>query len=245
MKALTSIICAVFPLMLSAQWSNISREEFGNVIKEMDKKMNEKRSYSYTAKQCFFESADSKDTVTTMNFSYHFVSELNILNIRQFNTFLVQDALVSVRIDSMERILIIENPNQDLAHLNPNRNFSDFLNSGATVQKNSSGKETVYKVKFDTLALFSNLKIWVNSNGDITKYTLISGRPVPDANAAEQRFLYPRLDVSISNIRNGNEVTQNGLIAPIFFFTDNSYSKLKEEFSDFEVLDTRANKEQK
>lgn len=241
MKALISILCAVFPLFLTAQWSDISKEEFGALIASMDKKISEKRSFSYTAIQSFFESAESLDTVNKLNFSYHYVSELGILNMYQFNTLFVQDSMISVRLDSVERILLIEKANPDLASFNPNRNFSDFYKSSASVKKNTRGKETIYHVKFDTLALFSNLKMWVNSKGEITKYSLVGGRPIADNESEEQRFIYPRLDVSISNIKNGNEVTKNNLIAPTYFFTDNTYTKLKDEFSDYEVMDTRNN----
>jgi hypothetical protein len=243
MKSILAIICAVFPLISAAQWSDISKEEFGNLISAMDNKNSEKRSFSYTAIQSFFDSPESIDTFNRMNFSYHYVDELGILNMHQFNTLFVQDSLISIRIDSVERILLIEKANTDLARFNPNRNFSEFYKSSARVQKNTKSKETIYNVKFDTLALFSNLKIWVNSNGDITKYSLIGGKPISDNESEEQRFIYPRLDVSISNIKYGNDVTKNKLISPSYFFTDRTYTKLKDEFSDYEVMDTRNKKE--
>jgi hypothetical protein len=245
MNRTITLFCALVPFLISAQWSDVSREEFGNMISTIDKKISEKHSYSYEARQCFFKSAESIDTVTSMNFKYRYVSDLGILNMHQFNTLFVQDSFISVRIDSSERIILIDKPNKDLTQFNPTRNFSDFFNSGAKVQKNTTGKETIYKVKFDTLALFSNLKMWVNNQGDITKYTLIAGRPIQDADTEEQKFIYPRLDVYISNIKSGKEVSHKELIAPKNFFTDSAYSKLIPEYATYEVLDSRFNNEQK
>ena len=239
MKIVTSIICVFVPFYMLSQWTDMTREEFGNLIHEMDKKMNQSESISYQAKQSFFKSADSQDTLDVMNFSYHYQSELDLINMHQFNTLFVQDSFVSLRIDSSERMVIIQEPNLELKLLKPGRNFSEFYQSGAQVQKLKTGNETIYKVQFDTLGMYSNMKMWVNSKGEITKYSLVAGRPLLDSDSEGEQFIYPRMDVSLSPIKKGKEVDVIGLIKPSFFFTDYTFSTLKEEFGDFEIWDTR------
>ncbi len=239
MKIVNSIICVFVPFYMLSQWSNMSREEYGNLIHEMDQKMAYSESISYLAKQSFFKSADSKDTLNTMTFGFHYQSELDILNMYQFNTLLVQDSLVSVRIDSTDHMVIIQEPNLELMKMNPSRNFSEFYKSGAQVQKLKTGNETLYKIQFDTLAMYSTMKMWVNLKGEITKYSLVAGRPMLDGDSEEDQFIYPRMDVSLFRIKIGKEVSSIGLIKPSFFFTDNTYSTLKEGFGDFELWDTR------
>lgn len=245
MKTITAILIVLFPILLSAQWTDITREEFGKIIRAMDQKMSQKQSISYEAKQFFFKSAERNDTVTTMNFKYKYIGELGILNMHQFNSFKVQDSVVSIRIDTTEQIMVLEKANPELTQFNLSRNFSDFYNTGAKVQKNTTSKETIYKVKFDTLALFSTMTLWVNQKGDITKYSLIAGRPIQDTDADEQKLIYPRLDVYISNIKSGKEVSSNGIITPLNFFTDVTFTALKPEYESFELMDSRKNKDQK
>ncbi len=233
------------PILLSAQWIDMTREEFGKMINEMDKKMNPENNFSYEAKQIFFKSAESNDTVTIMNFKYKYISEQGILNLNQFNTIYIQDSSISIRIDSIDQIILIEKANPDLTQFNLSRNFSEFYNSGAQVRKNATSKETIYWLKFDTLALFSDMKLWVSPKGDITKYTLIAGRPIQDTDADEQKLIFPRLDVHISNIKSGKEVSTTGIIAPKDLFTDKTFTALKPEYESFELMDSRKNKEQK
>lgn len=239
MKTITSIICVFVPFYMFSQWTDMTREEYGKFIHEMDKKMSQSENISYQAKQSFFKSADSQDTLNAMLFSFHYQHELGILNMHQFNTLLVQDSTVSVRIDSTEHMVIIQEPNLELMQMNPNRNFSEFYQSGAQAQRIKSGNETIYKVQFDTLAMYSMMKMWVNSKGEITKYSLVAGRPIFDSDSEEEQYIYPRMDVSLYKIKRGKEVSANGLFKPIFFFTDNTFSTLKEEFGDFEIWDTR------
>ena len=239
MKIVTCIISVFAPFLLMSQWTNMTREEYGKLIHEIDQKMAQSESVSYEAKQAFFSSAESNDTINTMFFSFHYQHYLRILNIHQFNTLLVQDSLVSVRIDSTDRIVIIQEPNLELMEMIPSRNFTEFYQSGAQVQKLKTSKETIYKIQFDTLAMYSIMKMWVNSKGEITKYSLVAGRPLQDSDSEEEQFIYPRMDVSLSPIKRGKEVDVLGLIKPSFFFTDDTYSTLKEEFGDFEIWDTR------
>ncbi|MEN9972858.1 MAG: hypothetical protein RIS20_1205 [Bacteroidota bacterium] len=240
MKAITSIICVFVPFLLMSQWSNMTREEYGKLIHEIDQKMAQSESLSYEAKQAFFSSAESNDTINAMLFSFHYQHDLKILNIHQFNTLLVQDSLVSVRIDSLDRIVMIQEPNLELMEMIPRRNFSEFYQSGAQVQKLKLGNEMIYKVTFDTLSMYRMMKMWVNAKGEITKYSLVAGRPVLDSDSNEEKYIYPRMDVSLFRIKRGKEVNSNELVKPSFFFTDSSCSTLKTEFDEFEIWDTRS-----
>lgn len=241
---LLAIIITLSSVSVFAQWQAISTIEFNKTIESLNKVVFKEKSFGFTAKQSFFKNATSNDTINKMDYSYAYYEPLELVNIKEFGTLLVQNKQIQIRVDSIEQVVIISEANPAL-----NKNtLKDVFEKDASIKyqvyKKFQASQTIYKMKFDTLNKYQTIQIYVNKNNVINKASFLAGRPIQDIDSEEILAIYPRMDIDYTGFYYGEEIKSSSLIQPEAFFSDEGYTQLRAKYASYEILDSRK-KEQK
>lgn len=237
---LFSMACSV-----NAQWMPVEIADFNKAMLAVNKDLFNQQRYGFTAKQSFFKSSESKDTINKMDYSYAYNKSLDLLNISELGTFLIQDKTIQVRIDSIEQIIIISPANLLLTQKNFKDAFSKDTPINYQVFKKYQANQTIYKMKFDTLSHYSSIDIVMDKKGDIKKAIFIAGRPIQDMDSDEISLIFPKMEIEYTGFISGDALSATSFVQMSSIFTDSNYINLQWKYKDYEVVDTRKKEENK
>lgn len=236
----TSLAFIVFSTLSYAQWSDCSKQELSDLILKMDQKVASAKSYSYTAKQYFFNDSLSIDTAFITDFSMLYNNKKELLNIQQMGVTLVQDAVVQIKCDSSSKQLFVQDADKAIVNLGVTRGFESFLKSNTAVYKKNNGLSIVYKLIFDKGTKYSCLELWVNPKDlVVNKYILYSGKEILDDGQETETWIKPRMEVVIDKyvFAEKAETTKTSKISD--YFTSEELTVPRVQFADYEVIDLR------
>lgn len=221
-----------------AQWEEISLENFAQMILDVEAKMDKNTSYAYDVDYLFFDFADSKDTVLKYDGSLAFSAKHALMNLYQFDRFIIQDAEVQLTCDTAYKQIVINHPNPDFLKRKEMEDFKKLINSQCKAHKSTKGKNTIYTITFAPTSPYKGAELWMDKSGIISKYVLYSAQEVLDDSNETPKTIQPRMEVLLSAFES-DLGSIDKKITPVSKYIDLDSMELTEFYKDFELIDLR------
>lgn len=222
-----------------AQWTDISLEEFSQVILDVEKRIPEGESYHFKADYFFFEYLNSTDTTQRLSMELTYHSKTKTLNFYQLGKFIVQTKDVQITCDTAYQSLILNTPNLEYNKRKGIEDFKKLLASKCTAKKRVSGKYEVYYLEFAPNASLKAAEIWIEKNGMVKKYIMYTGREILDDSGEVDKMIQPRMEVVYSDYSFGASADKQSIVGSEKYFKDLKNKVLQKEFEGYEIVDLR------
>jgi len=231
-----------FSFSVSAQWKDISLDEFSKAILSVEARIPENVSYSYSANYAFFNELQSKDTVSSFPFKLIYQHQKGLLYLEQYGRKTIQNETVQLVCDTANKQLIINNRNPELFKRKSSEDYQLLLKSKCTARKRKHENQTIYLLTFAKGARYKEAEIWIENDGMVTKYILYAGVDVPESQFETNKFIHPRMEITYSKYIFGKKVDDKKFDTVATYLVDQTNLKATAKYQSYEIIDLRKQK---
>lgn len=231
-----------FSFSVSAQWKDISLDEFSKAILSVEARIPENTSYAYSANYAFFNELQSKDTVVTFPFKLIYQHQNDLLYLEQYGRKTLQHNGMQLVCDTMNKQLIINVANKQLIKRKSTDDFQLLLKSKCTAKKRKHENQTIYLLTFAKGARYKEAEIWIENNGMVTKYILYAGVDVPESQFETNKFIHPRMEITYGKYIFGKKVDEKKIDTIATYLVDQINLKATAKYQSYEIIDLRKQK---
>ncbi|MBI1838655.1 MAG: hypothetical protein HYR91_15430 [Flavobacteriia bacterium] len=227
---------------LFGQWEVSTLEAFTNQIMASETAIVAGSSFSFDTEYLFFNDYNSNEVALKLNGSIICLNEKEIF-INQFDQWTIQNKDFNLVIDSVQKTIVIQNPQTVYFQRKTLENMGIVLNSSCTVQRNVQAGMLKYSLMFEKGAKYNGCEIWFNKENMVTKYILYGGQEaVDDTDFYNPKVIQPRLEINYTNYKIGTKTNMTHFRrVEDFIKLDNDTVVLQPKYAGYELIDLRIN----
>lgn len=232
---------------VSAQTSiqlQAEKAEFIESYKKAWAIMTETECYSFKLRYLSF--SDHKTKFPTETASGFYTKSGNNYHSYILGVKTVQNASVKISIDSIEKLIILSNPDKITIPITNTEQLEELIDNTKKVSKRNENKSTVYKIDFKPNDLYESYELKLNEHGVTERmtffYSTIRDRDYEESIQGKEISVSPRLEIHFDDFKLLSKTKEAFFSEKLYVQIDNKSIKKTEGYKAYTVKDYRIQK---
>lgn len=235
--------CLFFSALFSfGQWSDVSFEEFIEVVKRSDEFISLDESYAVSGGYAFYEYDTSQTAIQEYPYSIVYSRNKKLLNIHELGQKIILNNSIKLIINEEEMEILINQSDSIYFERNRTNEFEKLINSPCRIRFRNHGEESNYEIQFASNSRYDRATITFDKKGAMKKYVLYYGKEVNDHSWTSEKIIKPKLEITLDKYTRFNTSEEPKLDGPETYFLNFESLQLKSEFEGYEIIDLRTKK---
>jgi hypothetical protein len=237
------LICASFSAQTSIQLQ-AEKAEFIESYKKAWAIMSETENYSFKMRYLSF--SDHKTMLVTETASGFYTKSGNNYRSYILGIKTVQNTTVKVSIDSIEKLIILSNPDKIALPVTNTDQLEELIENTKKVSKRSEKGSVVYKIDFKQNDLYESYELKLNSNGVLEQmtffYSTIKDKDYEESIQGKEVSVSPRLEIHFDDFKVLAKTKEGEFSEKLYVLLDNKNVKKTERYKTYTIKDYRIQK---
>jgi hypothetical protein len=220
-------------------WVTVSKENMSKVFEGMNSWFRNTTDYSLTVTHASYK--DYKTTVPAEKSVGYFKKDKN----NNYHSFLlgihtIQNAGCKIVVDSMQKIIMVANPDKLIWTNYTNEDYTYILNAAVSIKMMNYTNEKLYRVEFSKSATISSYEFLIGSDNVLKQIVWYYGKEVKSVDDESTTGTKPRLVITFSNMKKNAVLNYKDDFDESNYFTkNNSKMILTERYKKYKLIDSR------
>lgn len=206
--------------------------------------MSENQNYSFKMRYLSFSDHKTKLATETASGFYTKSGNNYLCNIMGIKT--VQNSIVKVSIDSIDKLIIITNPDKiELPMTNTNR-VEELIDNSKKVSRKAEKGFIIYKIDFNPNDLYESFELKIKDNGVPLQmtffYSALIDKDYEESIQGKESALSPRLEIHFEDFKEFSKINELDFSEKLYVLIENKIVKKTEKYKSYTLKDYRIQK---